>query len=76
MFPYKNTWFAMAGISLSTKPGDYEFSINRADGLSLKTKIAIEYKKYDEQHLTIKNKRKVNPNKKDKIGRASCRERV
>jgi len=65
VFPYKNTWFAMAGISLSTKPGDYEFSINQADGLSLKTKIAIEYKKYDEQHLTIKNKRKVNPNKKD-----------
>jgi len=65
VFPYQNTWFAMAGISLSTKPGDYEFSINQADGLSLKTKIAIEYKKYDEQHLTIKNKRKVNPNKKD-----------
>jgi murein DD-endopeptidase MepM/ murein hydrolase activator NlpD len=65
VFPYKNTWVAMAGIGLSTKPGDYEFSINHADGLSLKTKVTVKYKKYDEQHLTIKNKRKVNPNKED-----------
>ena len=65
VFPYNNTWFAMAGIGLSTKPGAYEFSINRADGLSLKTSITVKYKKYDEQHLTIKNKRKVNPNKAD-----------
>ena len=27
--------------------------------------MLVEYKKYDEQHLTIKNKRKVNPNKQD-----------
>ena len=65
VFPYKNTWVAMAGIGLSTKPGDYEFSIRRADGLNLNTKITVKYKKYDEQHLTIKNKRKVNPNKDD-----------
>lgn len=65
VFPYKNTWIAMAGIGLSNKPGDYEFSIKRADGLSLNTKITVRYKKYDEQHLTIKNKRKVNPNAED-----------
>ena len=65
VFPYNDTWVAMAGIGLSTKPGDYEFSIKRADGLSLNTKVTVEYKKYDEQHLTIKNKRKVNPNKND-----------
>jgi len=65
VFPYRNTWVAMAGIGLSNKPGDYEFSIQRADGLSLNTRVTVEYKKYDEQHLTIKNKRKVNPNKKD-----------
>lgn len=65
VFPYENTWIALAGISLSTKPGDYEFSIRKPDGLSLNTKVAVKYKKYDEQHLTIKNKRKVNPNKND-----------
>ncbi|VAW53116.1 Phage lysin, 1,4-beta-N-acetylmuramidase or lysozyme  len=70
VFPYKNTqgkntWLAMAGIGLSNKPGDYEFSIQQADGLSLNTKITVKHKKYAEQHLTIKNKRKVNPNAED-----------
>jgi len=65
VFPLKDSWVAMAGIGLSSKPGDYEFSIRRADGLSLNTKVTVKYKKYDEQHLTIKNKRKVNPNKED-----------
>ena len=65
VFPYKNTWVAMAGIGLSNKPGDYDFSIQSADGLSQRASVTVEYKKYDEQHLTIKNKRKVNPNKKD-----------
>ncbi len=70
VFPYKNTqgeniWVAMAGIGLSNKPGDYEFSIQQADGLSLNTKVTVKHKKYDEQHLTIKNKRKVNPNAED-----------
>ncbi len=61
----KDTWIAMAGIGLSTKPGDYEFSIKRADGLSVNTKVTVESKKYAEQRLTIKNKRKVNPIKQD-----------
>jgi murein DD-endopeptidase MepM/ murein hydrolase activator NlpD len=65
VFPYKNSWAAMAGIGLSTRPGDYEFSVKHADGLKVNTKVTIKYKKYDEQHLTIKNKRKVNPNKED-----------
>lgn len=65
VFPHQDTWYAMAGIGLSTKPGEYEFTIKQADGLSLSSKVLVEYKKYDEQHLTIKNKRKVNPNKQD-----------
>ena len=65
VYPDKNSWVAMAGIGLSTKPGNYEFSIKHADGLSDNSKITINHKKYDEQHLTIKNKRKVNPNKDD-----------
>jgi murein DD-endopeptidase MepM/ murein hydrolase activator NlpD len=65
VFPYQDTWIAMAGIDLTTKPGDYEFSIRTTDGLNLNSKVTIKYKKYDEQHLTIKNKRKVNPNEKD-----------
>jgi len=65
IFSNKNTWFAMAGIGLSTAPGNYAFSINQPDGTTQQSKITIKHKKYDEQHLTIKNKRKVNPNKQD-----------
>ena len=65
VFPYQNGWVAMAGISLSTKPGDYAFSVRSTDGSNLDSSFIVQYKKYDEQHLTIKNKRKVNPNKQD-----------
>lgn len=75
VFPHNDSWVAMAGIGLSSKPGDYEFSIRRADGLSLNTKVTVKYKKYDEQHLTIKNKRKVNPNKEDNERIAAERQR-
>ena len=80
VFPYKNrqgknTWYAMAGIDLTSKPGDYEFSIRHGNGLSLNTKVTVKYKKYDEQHLTIKNKRKVNPNADDSKRIASERKR-
>ena len=65
VFPYKNTWIAMAGIPLSTKAGDYEFSIKHHNGITLNSKVTVIAKKYAEQHLTIKNKRKVNPNAED-----------
>ncbi|MCG6938932.1 MAG: peptidoglycan DD-metalloendopeptidase family protein [Gammaproteobacteria bacterium] len=65
VFPYKNNWVAMAGIGLSVKPGSYEFTVKHADGQSDNRKFTVVYKKYKEQHLTIKNKRKVNPNKED-----------
>jgi len=50
VFPYtnmqgKSIWYAMAGIDLSSKPGDYEFSIQHANGLNLNTKVTVKYKK-------------------------------
>jgi murein DD-endopeptidase MepM/ murein hydrolase activator NlpD len=65
VFNYQDRWLAMAGIGLSTKPGGYALSVHTADGSTVDSTFTIKYKKYDEQHLTIKNKRKVNPNKKD-----------
>jgi murein DD-endopeptidase MepM/ murein hydrolase activator NlpD len=55
----------MAGIALSTKPGDYDFKIKRAGNDITTSTVTVEHKKYDEQRLTIKNKRKVNPEKRD-----------
>jgi murein DD-endopeptidase MepM/ murein hydrolase activator NlpD len=65
VFPYEDTWFAMAGIPLNSKPGDHQFSIEHHNGITLNTRISVIEKIYKEQHLTIENKRKVNPNKKD-----------
>ncbi len=67
VFPYKNMWVAMAGIPLDAKPGDYEFSIKHHNGITLNSKVHVKAKKYEEQHLTIKNKRKVNPNEDDMV---------
>ena len=65
VYPHEDTWVAMAGIGLSTKPGDYKFTIKHADGVTENKTVTVKYKKYQEQHLTIKNKRKVNPDKTD-----------
>jgi len=77
IFPYKNMWVAMAGIPLDAKPGDYQFSIKHHTGITLNTRVTVIDKKYEEQHLTIKNKRKVNPNKEDmaRISKESIRKK-
>ena len=67
VFPYKDVWVAMAGIPLNAKPGDYEFSIKHHTGITLNSSVHVKAKKYEEQHLTIKNKRKVNPNAQDMV---------
>jgi len=65
VFQHRGKWIALAGIPLSQQPGPAEFSIRTADGLTLNSKIDIRDKAYEEQHLTIKNRRKVNPLKQD-----------
>jgi len=57
-------WVAVIGIPLSSKPGKHFVKVKTAN----KTRtlaLIIKDKKYRTQHLTIKNKRKVNPNKED-----------
>lgn len=59
-----NQWTAVLGIPLSTKPGKHFVKVTT--GSKKKTlSMTVKDKKYRSQHLTIKNKRKVNPNKKD-----------
>lgn len=65
VFKHQDSWYAIAGISLSAKPGDYEISMKYSNGVTLRHKINVAHKKYQEQHLTIKNKRKVDPNPDD-----------
>ena len=57
-------WFALLGIPLDTLPGELEigvFSGSTATGIS----VTVNVKNYPEQRLTIKDKRKVEPNAED-----------
>ena len=71
-------WYALAGIPLKTKTGTYSFEIKQNDGTAQTVAIEVADKKYQEQHLTIKNKRKVNPNTEDmaRISRERDRKRA
>jgi murein DD-endopeptidase MepM/ murein hydrolase activator NlpD len=60
-----NNSYAMAGLSLSTKPGKKNIYLIWPDGHKEKKSFTVKAKTYEAQYLTIKNKRKVNPYKKD-----------
>lgn len=59
-----NQWVSVIGISLSTKPGKQFIKIANGNK-SKKLSFMVKDKQYPTQHLTIKNKRKVNPNNLD-----------
>lgn len=59
-----NRWLAITGIPLKLKPGEYQLT-TVADGKTNHYPIKVVDKKYPVQRLTIKNKRKVYPNKSD-----------
>ena len=58
-------WYAVVGIPLGAKPGQHEIHIDRAGKKTRMIKFNVEPKKYMEQHITLKNKRQVNPYKRD-----------
>lgn len=78
VFKQGDSWFALAGIPLKARTGDYEFEVTRKDGSTRSEKVDVRHKKYKEQRLTIKNKRKVNPNEQDmeRIARERVRKRA
>ena len=55
----------LVGLSLSTKPGQHYVSIKTEQGKRERIHFQVKPKTYKAQYLTIKNKRKVNPYKKD-----------
>lgn len=55
-------WEAVVGIPLSTKSGKQQLTLS---GRKQAVGFTVDNKKYAEQRITIKNKRKVNPNKED-----------
>lgn len=57
-------WFALLGIPLDTLPGELEIKVFSGSTATGKP-VAIHAKNYPEQRLTIKDKRKVEPNPDD-----------
>lgn len=62
----KKDWQAIVGIPLSAKIGTHAIAIKSHKGKSKRLHFEVKRKHYKTQHLTITNKRKVNPNTKDK----------
>ena len=59
-----NRWRIIIGIPLSAKAGSHKLKV-RADDVDSIHHFDIEDKEYKAQYLTIKNKRKVDPNQQD-----------
>ncbi|MCW9024079.1 MAG: peptidoglycan DD-metalloendopeptidase family protein [Gammaproteobacteria bacterium] len=60
----KSHWEAVVGIPLSAKSGVHKIQVKTNNNSYIK-EFSVSAKNYAEQRLTIKNKRKVNPYKKD-----------
>ena len=58
-------YHALLGIPLSTKPGWHTLEVETADSTRSAHKFEVVGKAYPEQHITITNKRQVNPNETD-----------
>jgi len=54
-------WVAVVGIPLKTTPGSNKIALQDGREISFE----VETKEYESQHITIKNKRQVNPLKQD-----------
>jgi murein DD-endopeptidase MepM/ murein hydrolase activator NlpD len=56
---------AVVGLALGTKPGSYRLQVKSATGKPLGIAFTVADKAYEEQHITIEDKRKVNPEPRD-----------
>lgn len=56
-----DSYFALVGIPLSTKAGQHTLTVGTKNLTPGSVNFLVNEKTYEEQHLVIKNKRKVNP---------------
>ena len=69
---------AVLGLGLKTKPGRYSLTVTTPQGFDYELEFTVVSKQYPEQHLTIKDDRKVNPYAEDmeRIGREAKAQRA
>lgn len=60
----RGRWYALLGVPLDTLPGELDIQVER-NGRSETLSVPIRAKNYPEQHLTIKDQRKVEPSAED-----------
>lgn len=58
-------WFAVVGLPLSFRAGEHELSTVDGSGRKHILEFAVHAKRYGAEHITLKNKRQVNPNATD-----------
>ncbi|HHJ13308.1 MAG TPA: M23 family metallopeptidase [Gammaproteobacteria bacterium] len=68
-------YVAVVGLALSTRPGRKEIRVQGPDGMARTVEFKVRPHEYESQHITLKNKRMVNPKKRDleRIGREQAR---
>jgi len=59
------SYHALVGIPLSTEPGWQSITVEASDGAKSSYEFEVVSKSYPESHITITNKRQVNPNEED-----------
>jgi murein DD-endopeptidase MepM/ murein hydrolase activator NlpD len=66
-----SAYTAVVGLPLSTKPGTHRLKLENASGKAVTREFTVADKTYQSQYISIKNKRMVNPEKRDmeRIGR-------
>ncbi len=62
---HNNKWITLIGIPLSTKPGEHRISVQPVGKTKYTIAFDVRSKEYPASYITIKNKRKVNPNADD-----------
>jgi murein DD-endopeptidase MepM/ murein hydrolase activator NlpD len=62
---HNHQWQAVVGLPLSLAPGNHALRALRSDAMPLTYSFSVQPKQYAAQHLTLQNKRMVNPTAED-----------
>jgi murein DD-endopeptidase MepM/ murein hydrolase activator NlpD len=63
----ENASYAVVGLALDAKPGTHYLQARTLADKPLRLAFEVRDKTYESQHITIKDKRKVNPEKRDMV---------
>ena len=62
---HADNWQAIVGLPLDLTAGEHAITTTDAQGETRELSFVVQAKEYQAQHLTLRNKRQVNPNAKD-----------